>query len=141
MCMNIGDRIKKCRCAIHPKKSQQALADCINVSRPTITDWENSKYEPSSKYIPMIAKCLGCSLDFLLSGKDAVPPQLHLGDSIDNDKFLECYTLWEDAVMMSEAEYSLETRSQCLVKMYESAVEGKSPAQAMLQYLTSLNVL
>ena len=134
--MNIGDRIKQKRTALGMK--QIDLAKAAEVSRPSITSWENSDKQPGSQFIIPLSKALKVSAEWLLTGIDVMPPQLYLGGPVNEVAFLECYELFEEAVMMGDAKYPSEVKSQCLVKMYYAALEGSSPARAMLQYLTSL---
>lgn len=50
------------------KKTEQALADDINVSRPTINKIINGENQPSSKVLIPLGEKLGISIDWLLFG-------------------------------------------------------------------------
>ena len=139
MCMNIGNRIKQKRKALGFNQTELA-SHAEGVTRSGIASWENTDKQPSSQYIVPLAKALQVSVEWLLTGADAMPLQTTMEGAIDESVFLECYELFEDAVILSETAYSLEVKSQCLVKMYCAAVVGNSPARAMLQYLTSLSL-
>ncbi len=47
------------------KLSQEALAEACGTSRESIRLWETGKLWPSAKYLPALAKALGCSLEDL----------------------------------------------------------------------------
>lgn len=47
--------------------SQEKLAEVMQVSRQTISKWENGETYPSTKHILMLAKILDCSVDELVN--------------------------------------------------------------------------
>ncbi len=61
--------------------SQEELADKLNVSRQTISNWENGKFYPDIDALVKISKCFNISLDDLLSYDDKVLD--YLKDSTD----------------------------------------------------------
>ncbi len=52
--MNIGYNLRKLR--TKSKKSQQEVADLLEIDRRTYINWENEKNDIKSEYIPKIAK-------------------------------------------------------------------------------------
>lgn len=46
-------------------KTQQDLADELNVDRTTVSKWESGKAMPKAKMMPFIAKAVGTTLDAL----------------------------------------------------------------------------
>ena len=135
--MELGDRIKQRRTAM--KRSQEDLAECIGVARPTLTFWENNEKNPGSNYLVNIASCLSVSVEWLLTGKEFQPVRA-ASDKIDDAAFLTAYRLFEDAVLTGKASYSEEIKAKCLVEMYYAEQQGNSPAAAMLEFLTSSHV-
>ena len=134
--MEIGDRIKTRRTQL--KMSQETLSKYVGASRVSITDWENSKSIPKSHYLIGLSKGLQVSVDWLLLGEDLpVPPQLYLADKIDMDAFREVYKLFEDSVLTAKAPHIKDVRAECLAEMYDAKLDGRSPAAAMLDFLTS----
>lgn len=52
--------------------SQEQLAEKLNVSRQTISNWENGKFYPDIDGLVNLSKCFNVSLDILLSNDDKV---------------------------------------------------------------------
>lgn len=69
----IGNNIKRMR--VERRLSQDDLANTIHVTRPTISNWENGKAEPSSSQVINLAKTFEVTADEILgmsSGKQSV---------------------------------------------------------------------
>ena len=64
--MNI--RIKSRRKALKLTQSQVGLA--ISVTKATVSQWESGDTSPNGENLQNLAKCLSCSPDWLISGKD-----------------------------------------------------------------------
>ena len=62
--MNIGEKILKIR--KDNKMSQDDLAEALNVTRQTVSNWENSKNYPDIETLALISKKFNISLDELL---------------------------------------------------------------------------
>ena len=77
--MKLGDNIQKLRKDL--KLSQEQLAEKIDVTRQTISNWENGKFYPDIDALVKISKCFNISLDDLLSYDDKVLE--YLKDSTD----------------------------------------------------------
>lgn len=63
--MTVSEKIKKLR--IDNKLSQDELADRLNVSRQTISKWENGVSIPDGNNIVELAKVFNVSTDYLLN--------------------------------------------------------------------------
>ena len=77
--MDLGRKIIEMR--KNKKLSQEQLAEKLNVSRQTISNWENGKFYPDIDALVKISKCFNISLDDLLSYDDKVLD--YLKDSTD----------------------------------------------------------
>jgi DNA-binding XRE family transcriptional regulator len=74
--MNLGERIYKFRTA--KNMSQGDLADALEVSRQSVSKWENNTAVPELDKIVKMARLFGVSLDELIAGAEpaatSVPP-------------------------------------------------------------------
>lgn len=62
-CM-LGDRIKALRMA--QKLSQVELAQKLNISKQSVSNWENNNILPSVEMVKKLATFFSCSTDYLL---------------------------------------------------------------------------
>lgn len=62
-----SDRIRDTRKS--KKLTQQRLGDLVGVTKTTISQWEKGDYSPSGQNLYNLAKALGVSAEWLLSGK------------------------------------------------------------------------
>ena len=62
--MKLGDNIQKLRKAL--KLSQEQLAEKIDVTRQTISNWELGETSPNPEQLKLLSKALGVSIDELL---------------------------------------------------------------------------
>lgn len=62
-----SDRIRQTR--MSRKLTQQQLGDRIGVTKATVSQWEKGDYSPSGQNLYNLAKALGVSAEWLLSGK------------------------------------------------------------------------
>jgi len=67
--VSFGERLRERRKAL--QITQEELANALNVTPQHISLIEQGKTSPSLSLIPRIAKELGISSDYLLTGKDA----------------------------------------------------------------------
>lgn len=67
--MSIAKRMKRVR--TERGLSQERLAEQLNVSRQTVSKWENGLAVPSGDNLNQLGKALGVSVDFLLNGERA----------------------------------------------------------------------
>lgn len=77
--MDLGKKLIELR--KNKKLSQEQLAEEINVTRQTISNWENGKFYPDIDALVRISKYFNISLDDLLNYDDKVLK--HLKDSTD----------------------------------------------------------
>lgn len=64
--MNLGNKIQKIR--KDNKISQEAFAESLNVTRQTVSNWENQKNYPDIETLILISDKYNISLDVLLKG-------------------------------------------------------------------------
>lgn len=78
MIHGLGDRLKTAR--VSRKLSQREVADLLQVSPGTISNYENSERTPSLEVLMSLARIYQCSTDFLLgfSPADSAQPALSL---------------------------------------------------------------
>ena len=77
--MDLGKKIIEMR--KNAKLSEEQLAEKLNVTRQTISNWENGKFYPDIDALVKISKCFNISLDGLLSYDNKVLE--YLKDSTD----------------------------------------------------------
>ena len=77
--MDLGKKIMTMR--NEKNLSQEQLAEKLNVTRQTISNWENGKFYPDIDSLVNLSKFFNVSLDVLLSYDDKVLD--YLKDSID----------------------------------------------------------
>ena len=65
--MNIGKRISELRNNIGI--TQEELAEKLDVSRQSITKWENNSATPEIERLVELSNIFGVTIDFLLKGK------------------------------------------------------------------------
>ena len=84
--MEIIERIYK----LLDEKGLRASDLCVEleIRQSTMSTWKSHKNDPPAKYMPTIAKFLGVSLDYLLSGESA--PAVRY-TSEEEDELLELY--------------------------------------------------
>lgn len=66
----VGERIKKLRLA--KKMSQTDLRVMLGISSGNLSDIERGRQYPSAPALVALSEALGCSVDYLLTGKDEV---------------------------------------------------------------------
>ena len=69
--MNLGENIYKLRAK--KNMSQEELADALEVSRQSVSKWENNSAVPELEKLVKLAQLFGVTLDELVTGKDAAP--------------------------------------------------------------------
>ena len=60
----LGQRINELRCALGWNQVQ--LAEKLNISKQTVSNWENENIQPSIEMLVRLAKLLHVSTDYLL---------------------------------------------------------------------------
>lgn len=66
----LGYRINELRCAFG--WSQTELAKRMNISKQTVSNWENDNIQPSIEMLVKMSKIFGVTTDYLL-GLDEIP--------------------------------------------------------------------
>ncbi|PEU75666.1 transcriptional regulator [Bacillus cereus] len=72
--MDFGTQIKKIR--TNDKLTQEQLAQKLNVSRQTISSWENNRNLPDLQMVVQIAQTFNLSLDQLILGDNTMTNKL-----------------------------------------------------------------
>ena len=72
--MNFGAQVKKLRA--DNRLTQEQLASQLNVSRQTISSWENNRNLPDLEMVVQIAQLFHLSLDQLILGDDTMTNKL-----------------------------------------------------------------
>ncbi|HGJ5862607.1 MAG TPA: helix-turn-helix domain-containing protein [Arsenophonus nasoniae] len=66
---SIGNRIRDRRKEL--KLTQNQIAKALEVSRVSVTKWENGETKPDGENLYLLTKVLGCDIEWLLYGKDS----------------------------------------------------------------------
>lgn len=85
--MNIGNRLRTLR--EHATFGQAEVAAALDVSIPTISEWENGKKRPGRDRIIALARLFNVSTDYLLYGKDLSLPDQN--DTAEEQSLLSLY--------------------------------------------------
>lgn len=64
----LGDRIREIRLA--KKMSQVELANILDVTKQSVSNWENENIQPSVEMLSKIADALSVTTDYLLSKEE-----------------------------------------------------------------------
>ena len=71
--MNLGERIYMLR--TKKNLSQGDLAELLNVSRQSVSKWENNSAVPDLDKIVRLSEVFGITVDELVKGEDDVPSE------------------------------------------------------------------
>ena len=74
--MDIGQKLKNAR--VSAGMTQEKVAEKINVSRQTISNWENNKSYPDIHSVLSLSDLYAISLDKLLKGDDKMLSLIHI---------------------------------------------------------------
>ena len=74
--MEIGKKLKEAR--LNRDLTQEVIAEKLNVSRQTISNWENEKSYPDIISVIELSNLYSISLDDLLKGDDAMMEHLQV---------------------------------------------------------------
>ncbi|MDW8542940.1 helix-turn-helix transcriptional regulator [Staphylococcus sp. KG4-1] len=85
--MDFGNQIKLLR---KNEANAITITNELNVSRQTISAWENNRYLPDIEMIVIIAKKFDLSLDDLILGDDAIKNKL-VSDGVISNAFGSVY--------------------------------------------------
>ena len=77
----IGDRIAEERKKL--KMTQNELAEKLMVSNKAVSKWESNGGYPSIEFLPMLADLFGCTIDYLVRGKNTFSKDFEI------EKFIE----------------------------------------------------
>jgi transcriptional regulator with XRE-family HTH domain len=74
----IGDTLKKMR--VRQNKSQQEIADFVNIDRKTYANWENNTADIKGSYIPKLAEAFGVEISELFKSAN----NFHIKQKFEN---------------------------------------------------------
>lgn len=84
------NNIKKAR--LEKGLSQKEVALTLNVSTPSVSDWESGKKFPAGKNLIELSKLLECSIDYLLGNDEDDSEAFAWLDDLTPDQIAEkCY--------------------------------------------------
>jgi len=91
--MEIGKKLKEAR--LNRNLTQEIIAEKLNVSRQTISNWENEKSYPDIISVIELSNLYSISLDDLLKGDDAMMEHLQESTNVvkSNQKLLRAIIL------------------------------------------------
>ena len=90
--MELGKQIKMYR--LENKLSQEELADRINVSRQTISNWENDKSYPDINSLVLLSEVFKISLDRLIKGDIETMKDVIQKEEVDKmNRYGKIYTI------------------------------------------------
>lgn len=90
----LGDRIKLIREANNLK--QVEFGRILNVTKQTVSNWENNNIQPSVEMINKIALNFGVSSDYILELEDIRPHFIFLNKALPIDKVAHIQFLIKD---------------------------------------------
>lgn len=90
----LGDRIKLIREA--NKLNQVEFGKILNVTKQTVSNWENNNIQPSIEMVKKIALKFGVSSDYILELEDIRPHVIFLNKSLPIDKVAHIQFLIKD---------------------------------------------
>lgn len=93
--MTFGEKLKEIRKRFG--LTQEKLSWLINVSRQTITKWENDEGLPDITNLQELSKLFGITIDYLLD-KDNNLPALTLRKELDKDKYKSKLSMYDEVL-------------------------------------------
>lgn len=90
----LGDRIKLIREA--NKLNQVEFGKILNVTKQTVSNWENNNIQPSIEMVKKIALKFGVSSDYILELEDIRPQVIFLNKRLPIDKVAHIQFLIKD---------------------------------------------
>ena len=118
--MEIGKKLKEAR--LNRDLTQEVIAEKLNVSRQTISNWENEKSYPDIISVIELSNLYSISLDDLLKGDDAMMEHLQESTNVvkSNQKLLRAIILLVTLGMF------LPSKSYYLVMIFCLAIVSSS---------------
>lgn len=92
--MSIGEKIKIAR--INLKLSQEEVSEKLNITRQTLSNWENDRFLPDILNVIKMSKLYDISLDELLKDENKIIEKLEK----DTQKLKNYKTYYEVAIML-----------------------------------------
>ncbi|PHE59257.1 helix-turn-helix domain-containing protein [Bacillus pseudomycoides] len=120
------------------KLTQQGLADKVNATKGTISNYENGHSTPSNEMLKDLANILGVTTDYLLGRDDELGPSNQLPEltkkdtrdiARDLEKTLEDLENSEDALMFDGEPIDEHTREMIRISLVNSMRMAKELAK------------
>ena len=125
--MEIGKKLKEAR--LNRDLTQEVIAEKLNVSRQTISNWENEKSYPDIISVIELSNLYSISLDDLLKGDDAMMEHLQESTNVvkSNQKLLRAIILNIIVViLLVTLGMFLPSKSYYLVRIFCLAIVSSS---------------
>ena len=125
--MEIGKKLKEAR--LNRNLTQEVIAEKLNVSRQTISNWENEKSYPDIISVIELSNLYSISLDDLLKGDDAMMEHLQESTNVvkSNQKLLRAIILNIIVViLLVTLGMFLQSKSYYLVMIFCLAIVSSS---------------
>ena len=125
--MEIGKKLKEAR--LNRDLTQEVIAEKLNVSRQTISNWENEKSYPDIISVIELSNLYSISLDDLLKGDDAMMEHLQESTNVvkSNQKLLRAIILNIIVViLLVTLGMFLQSKSYYLVMIFCLAIVSSS---------------
>ena len=121
--MEIGKKLKEAR--LNRDLTQEVIAEKLNVSRQTISNWENEKSYPDIISVIELSNLYSISLDDLLKGDDAMMEHLQESTNVvkSNQKLLRAIIL---NIIVVTLGMFLPSKSYYLVMIFCLAIVSSS---------------
>ena len=139
-CLNVefGDRLKLARDNRGLGQEQLSQLTGGQVSKQSISHYETGRTKiTNAEVVFLLSDCLNADPRWLATGEGAMDASSDAPNSIDIAVFSSVYKLYEDAILLGSTEFSMDVKVSVLIAMYQAALKGRSPAQAMLEILLS----
>jgi len=118
--MSLGERIRARRTA--KRLTLQQVGDTFGINRASVSDWENNKTRPDLDRLVELARTLGTTTDFLLTGRqnDTAAPDWPFTD-IDPSRW---------ALLPERVKGKIEGRVLAQIEEWEETSIKSSPSKA-----------
>ncbi|KEH91633.1 XRE family transcriptional regulator (plasmid) [Clostridium botulinum C/D str. BKT12695] len=114
----VHERIKKER--IEKGINQPELAKILNVSKQTVSNWENGKRTPDADTLTKLADFFNCSVDYLLGKTDILSPNSTIQNAINKSSTLELLKKLIDEHVIKEPEDVTNIQLNDLIDMLKN---------------------
>lgn len=118
--MSLGERIRERRAT--KRLTLQQVGDTFGINRASVSDWENNKTRPDLDRLVELARVLGTTTDYLLTGRAAAA-------AVPEWPFIDIEpSRW--AVLPERVKGKIEGRVLAQIEEWEEASLKSSPTKA-----------